>query len=189
MTAGLLAGIAFGAHFGDGGLVDVGRDFDIGDKRGLRTAAVPAATTEPTEPLGVGIRITGGGVEGCFGRRRQNCVFGGGNVGALGCSRCFGGGAVGCLGCSRCTCTLAGALCGAGDGAGADCCVCADGADFDVTLCCASVARKGTSAVNAPSFAERSCTASRLFASWIWLMILCRVDLDYIGPYASLKHL
>ena len=174
LTAGLLAGIAFGAHFGDGGLVDVGRDFDIGDKRGLRTAAVPAETTEPTEPLGVGIRITGGRVEGCFGSRRQNGAFGGGDVGAVGCSRCFGGGAVGC---------------GAGDGAGADGCVCADGADFDVTLCCASVARKGTSAVNAPSFAERSCTASRLFASWIWLMILCRVDLDYIGPYASLKHL
>ena len=175
MTAGLLAGIAFGAHFGDhGGLVDVGRDFDIGDKRGLRTAAVPAETTEPTEPLGVGIRITGGRVEGCFGRRRQNGAFGGGDVGAVGCSRCFGGGAVGC---------------GAGDGAGADGCVCADGAAFDVRLCCASVAMKGTSAVNALSFAESSTTASRLSASWIWLMILCRVDLDYIGPYASLKHL
>ena len=58
-----------------------------------------------------------------------------------------------------------------------------------MTLCCDIVARKGTSADNALSFAERSCTASRLFASWIWLMILRRVDLDYIGPYASLKHL
>ncbi len=161
MSAGLLAGIAFGAHFGDhGGLVDVGRDFDIGDKRGLRTAAVPAETTEPTEPLGVGIRITGGRVDGCFGRRRPYSDFGGGAVG-----------------------------CGAGDGVGADGCVCADDDAFEVTLCCASVAKNGTSAFNAQSFADRSCTVSRLVVSWIWLMILCRVDLDYIGPYASLKHL
>ena len=96
MTAGLLAGIAFGAHFGDGGLVDVGRDFDIGDKRGLRTAAVPAETTEPTEPLGVGIRITGGRVDGCFGCSRPYSDFGGADVGGLGCSTCFGGSDVGC---------------------------------------------------------------------------------------------
>ena len=181
LTAGLLAGIAF----------------DVGFQRCLRNRDASA----DVGCFGGGdvgcFGCFGGGDVCCFGCHRQNGVFGGGcgvDVGGLGTLAagdvgCFGGG-LGDVGCSGGGGVGGGDVDDVGGSCPASPCPASLRPDaFDLTLCCDIVARKGTSAVNALSFAESSTTASRLSASWIWLMILCRVDLDYIGPYASLKHL
>ncbi len=126
LTAGWLAGIAFDVGF-QRCLINRDASADVGCFGG---GDLPAATTEPTEPLGCA--IAGGKVDFGCSCSRPYSDFGGVDVGGLGCSTCFGGSDVGC---------------GAGDGVDDD-----DDA-FDVTLCCASVTKNGTSAFSAHSFA------------------------------------
>ena len=105
LTAGWLDGIAFDVGFK--------RPADVGCVGG---DGLPAATTDPTEPLGCGVDF------GCSCSRPYN-VAGGADAGGFGMLATRGHG------------------CGADDGVGADGCVCADDDAFEVTLWTASVAK------------------------------------------------